>query len=305
MAQKDFAGVFPYLVSPVDSEGKIKEAVLKSLVDHLIRSGVHGLTPLGSTGEFAYLTWDQRKKVVEVVLEGAAGRVPVVAGVAHTSNREAARQAREMEKLGAQGILAIMDSYFPIPPEGVVSYFRSVAEAVSCPVVLYTNPSFSATNLTLEAIETLAKVPNIRYLKDASANTGNLLTIMNQVGDRIRVFSASAHIPLFVMMMGGVGWMAGPSCVIPRESVELYELARARRWEEALALQKRLWSINRIFQKYALAACIKACLELQGFPVGAPIPPQQPLSGPALKEVEAVLQSIGALPSRRAEGQKE
>jgi 4-hydroxy-tetrahydrodipicolinate synthase len=296
MAEKEFAGVFPYLVSPVDSEGKVMEGVLKSLVDHLIRSGVHGLTPLGSTGEFAYLTWDQRKKVVEVVLEGAAGRVPVVAGVAHTSNREAARQAKEMERLGADGILAIMDSYFPIPPDGVISYFRSVAEAVSCPVVLYTNPSFSATNLTLEAIETLAQVPNIRYLKDASANTGNLLTIMNQLGDRIRIFSASAHIPLFVMMMGGVGWMAGPSCVIPKQSVELYELARSRRWEEALALQKRLWSINRIFQKYALAACIKAGLELQGFPVGAPIPPQPPLSGPARKEVEAVLQSLGALP---------
>ena len=298
MAEKEFAGVFPYLVSPVDSEGAVKEGVLRSLVEHLIRCGVHGLTPLGSTGEFAYLTWEQRRRVVEVVLEGAAGRVPVVAGVAHTSNREAARQARAMEKLGAAGILAIMDSYFPVSQEGVISYFRAIAEAVSCPVVLYTNPSFSATNLSLEALEALAKIPNIRYLKDASANTGNLLTIMNQVGEKIKIFSASAHIPLFVMMLGGVGWMAGPSCVIPKQSVELYELAQEKRWEEALTLQRRLWNINRIFQKYALAACIKACLELQGFPVGAPVPPQQPLSGAALKDVEAVLRGLEALPPR-------
>jgi 4-hydroxy-tetrahydrodipicolinate synthase len=294
MAEKNFAGVFPYLVSPVDLQGAVQEEVLRRLVAHLIESGVHGLTPLGSTGEFAYLTWEQRKRVVEVVVEAAAGKVPVVAGVAHTSIREAARQAGEMEKIGADGVLAIMDSYFPVPPDGVVSYFRGIAEAVSCPVVLYTNPSFSATNLSLEAIETLAGVPNIRYLKDASANTGNLLTIMNRVGDKIKVFSASAHIPLFVMMMGGVGWMSGPACVIPRQSVELYELAQSRRWEEALKLQKHLWNINRIFQKYALAACIKACLELQGFPVGPPVPPQQPLSGAAQEEVRKVLKDLGA-----------
>ena len=295
MAGKEFAGVFPYLVSPVDPQGAVKEDVLRKLVAHLIQSGVHGLTPLGSTGEFAYLTWEQRKRVVEVVVDSAGGKVPVVAGVAHTSNREAARQAKEMEQIGADGILAIMDSYFPVPAEGVVSYFRSIAEAVSCPVVLYTNPSFSTTNLSLEAIEALAAVPNIRYLKDASANTGNLLTIMNRVRDKIKVFSASAHIPLFVMMMGGVGWMAGPACVIPRQSVKLYDLSRNRRWEEALELQKSLWNINRIFQKYALAACIKGCLELQGFPVGAPIQPQQPLTGAALQEVEKVLKELGAL----------
>jgi 4-hydroxy-tetrahydrodipicolinate synthase len=219
----------------------------------------------------------------------------VVAGVAHTSIREAVRQAKEMERIGVDGILAIMDTYFPVPPDGVAAYFRGIAEAVSCPVVLYTNPTFSATNLSLEVIESLAATPNIRYLKDASANTGNLLALMNRLEGKMKVFSASAHIPLAVMMFGGVGWMAGPSCVVPAESVKLYELARDRRWEEAIKVQKRLWDINWVFQKYALAPCIKACLELQGFAVGAPIPPLQPLKGQALKEIEEVLKSLGAL----------
>lgn len=299
MGKKEFTGVFPYLVSPVDPQGRVKEAVLRNLVDHLIGKGVHGLTPLGSTGEFAYLTWPQRQRVVEVVVEATARRVPVVAGVAHTSIPEAVRQAEEMEKIGVDGILAIMDTYFPVPAEGVIAYFRGVAEAVSCPVVLYTNPSFSGANLSLEVIEALLATPNIQYLKDASANTGNLLTLMNRLEGRIKIFSASAHIPLSVMMFGGVGWMAGPSCVVPSQSVQLYELARTRRWHEAIELQKRLWSINWIFQKYALAPCIKACLELQGFPVGDPIPPLQPLKGPALKEVEGVLKSLGALGERK------
>jgi 4-hydroxy-tetrahydrodipicolinate synthase len=292
MNQNEFKGVFPYLVSPIDSDGEVKGEVLISLVDHLIESGVHGLTPLGSTGEFAYLTWPQRKKVIEVVIDAASRRVPVVAGVAHTSIREAVRQAKEVVAMGADGILAIMDSYFPVPPKGVISYFRSIAEAVSCPIVLYTNPSFSSTNLTLEILDELVKVKNIRYLKDASANTGNLLATMNYLGDRIKVFSASAHIPLFVMMLGGVGWMSGPACVIPRQSVKLYELARQGCWEEAILLQKKLWGINRIFQKYSLAPCIKACLEVQGFPVGDPIPPLQPLTREAMREVKEVLTTL-------------
>lgn len=293
---RELAGVFPYLVSPIDEIGKVKEEVLKNLVNYLIEMGVHGLTPLGSTGEFAYLTWPQRRKIVEIVVEANAGRVPVVPGVAHTSIQEAVRQAKEMERIGVDGILAIMDTYFPVSPEGTVAYFRSIAEATSLPVVLYTNPSFSGTNLSLEIIETLAAVPNIRYLKDASANTGNLLTIMNRLEGKIKIFSASAHIPLVVMMFGGVGWMAGPACVIPKESVRLYELAKKKQWDEAITLQKNLWKINYIFQKYSLAPCIKACLELQGFPVGDPIPPLQPLKGNALKEIADVLKSVGALP---------
>jgi 4-hydroxy-tetrahydrodipicolinate synthase len=303
MVKKEFSGVFPYLVSPVGPGGEILEDVFRDLIQHLIREGVHGLTPLGSTGEFAYLTWPQRKRIVEITIEESSGRVPVVAGVAHTSIREAVRQAKEVEQLGADGILAVMDSYFPVPPRGVTAYFRSIAEAVSCPIVLYTNPSFSGTNLSTEVIRELAKTPNIQYLKDASANTGSLLTTLNEIGDRIKIFSASAHIPLSVMMFGGVGWMSGPACVIPRQSVHLYEMARSKRWEEAISLQKQLWSINRIFQKYALAACIKACLRIQGFPVGDPVPPLQPLEGEALKEVEDVLKSLGALDQAFADQQ--
>jgi 4-hydroxy-tetrahydrodipicolinate synthase len=125
---------------------------------------------------------------------------------------------------------------------------------------------------------------------------------MNRLGDRLRFFSASAHIPLFVMMLGGVGWMSGPACVVPRQSVTLFELARARRWEEALHFQKRLWRINDLFQKHALAACIKAALELQGFAVGVPIPPQQPLAGVALEEVRTALGDLGALSGPEGRG---
>ncbi len=142
-------------------------------------------------------------------------------------------------------------------------------------------------------IERLAAHPRIGYIKDASTNTGRLLSIMNRCGDNIRVFSASAHIPAAVMLIGGQGWMAGPACIIPRQSVELYNLCRRQRWEEAMVLQRKLWRVNEAFARYNLAACIKAGLAIQGYDVGDPIPPQAPVGADARRAVEAVLREVG------------
>jgi len=295
MTETQFCGVFPYLVSPVGTSGEVDGDVLARLCEDLIRTGVHGLTPLGSTGEFAYLSWAQRRRVVEVVVEAASGRVPVVAGVASTTIADAVYQASEFERLGCNGILAIMETYFPIPDEGVFAYFKAIAEAISLPVVLYTNPNFQRSDLSLPVIERLSRVPNIRYIKDASVNTGQLLSIINRVEGRMQVFAASAHIPVCVMMIGGVGWMAGPACLAPRQSVELYELCRRGDWATAMKRQRPLWNLNQAFSKYNLAACIKGGLELQGYAVGAPLPPQAPLPPEGVEEVRRALVAIGAL----------
>ena len=305
MAPDQFSGVFPYLVSPIDERGQVKETVLTRLVNDLIDAGVHGLTPLGSTGEFAYLNREQRHSIVEVVVRATRRRVPVVAGVAATTISDAIEQVKTYVAVGVDGILAILEAYFPVAEDGVVAYFTAVANSTALPVVLYTNPQFQRSDLSLPAIERLSNLKNILYLKDASSDTGRLLTIINAVGDRIRVFSASAHIPACVMLIGGVGWMAGPACVVPRQSVRLYELCRAQQWQEAMSLQRKLWQMNRVFAKYNLAACIKGALELQGYEVGPPLPPQTALSDAGRSEIKGILTALESLApaSARASGQ--
>jgi 4-hydroxy-tetrahydrodipicolinate synthase len=288
----DFHGVFPYLVSPIDAAGHIREDVLARLCDDLIKSGVHGLTPLGSTGEFAYLDAEQRTAVVRTTIAAAKGRVPVVAGVVSTSTADAVAQARSYQALGANGILAILEAYFPLADAQVESYFRSIADAVDIPVVMYTNPQFQRSDLTLDVIARLANHPRIGYIKDASTNTGRLLSIIDRCGDCIKVFSASAHIPAAVMLIGGLGWMAGPACIIPKQSVALYDLCKAKRWDEAMVLQRKLWRINEAFARFNLAACIKTGLALQGYDVGDPVPPQAALTPDQRKAVEAALNDV-------------
>jgi 4-hydroxy-tetrahydrodipicolinate synthase len=289
----DFHGVFPYLVSPIDAAGTIREDVLARLCDDLIASGVHGLTPLGSTGEFAYLDSDQRTSVVGTTIDAAKGRVPVIAGVVSTSTADAVAQARTYQRLGASGILAILEAYFPLADAQVESYFRSIADAVDIPVVIYTNPQLQRSDLTLDVIARLASHPRIGYIKDASTNTGRLLSIINRCGDAIKVFSASAHIPAAVMLIGGVGWMAGPACIIPKQSVALYDLCRHQRWDEAMVLQRKLWRVNEAFARFNLAACIKAGLSIQGYDVGDPVPPQAALTAEQRTVVEAALRDVG------------
>ena len=287
----DFHGVFPYLVSPIDHSGRILTDVLGQLASDLITAGVHGLTPLGSTGEFAYLNRTQCEAVVRTTIEAANKRVPVIAGVASTATAEAVEQAKTYQKLGADGILAILEAYFPLKDGQIESYFRAIADSVDIPVVLYINPQFQRSDLSLDVIARLTEHPRIRYIKDASTNTGRLLSIMNHA-PRMKVFSASAHIPAAVMLIGGVGWMAGPACIVPRQSVRLYDLCRAAKWPEAMKLQRDLWRINEAFARFNLAACIKAGLQMQGYAVGDPVPPQCAL-GPAEREaIESILADV-------------
>jgi 4-hydroxy-tetrahydrodipicolinate synthase len=290
----DFHGVFPYLVSPIDAQGRILTDVLGRLVSDLIKAGVQGLTPLGSTGEFAYLSREQRAAVVRSTIEAAAKRVPVIAGVASTSTADAVAQAKHYQTFGADGILAILEAYFPLKDAQIESYFRAIADAVDIPVVLYTNPQFQRSDLTLDVIARLSTHPRIRYIKDASTNTGRLLSIMNRC-PAMKVFSASAHIPAAVMLIGGVGWMAGPACIVPRQSVKLYELCRAGKWPQAMTLQRELWRINEAFARFNLAACIKAGLQIQGYAVGEPVPPQAALSFEERKVVEGILADVAKL----------
>jgi len=289
---KSFHGIFPFLVTPLKEDGSINESVLRNLINHLIAKGVHGLTPLGSTGEIAYLDLQQRRKVVETVVDEVGGRVPVVTGVGSTSTREAVEQAKEAEKIGVDGILSILPTYFPISNKGLFEYFGEIAGTVSCPVVLYTNPKVSKAVPSPELVNELAHIENVSYFKDASGDLGRLLNIIRKTKGKLKIFSASASIPLFVMMLGGVGWMSGPACLIPEECVELYELCQDGKWDKAMSIQLKIWKLQQDFQRFSLAPCIKAGLQIQGFEVGKPVHPLKELNSEDRKQIHRTLKNL-------------
>ena len=223
--------------------------------------------------------------------------MPVIAGVAATTTWDAVAQARRWAELGADGILAVLEAYFPVPDSAIVDYFTAIADATDLPVTLYTNPNFQRVDLTIDIIDQLSHHPNICFVKDASTNTGRLLSMLNRTEGRIGVFAASSHITAAVMLIGGRGWLAGPSCIVPRQSVRLYELCEAGKWDEAMALQRDLWAVNQVFAQFNLAGAVKAGLRLQGFDFGDPAPPQVPLTNAQVEKVRQALAKVALLSS--------
>jgi 4-hydroxy-tetrahydrodipicolinate synthase len=286
-------GIVPYLVSPIDPEtGAVRTDVLTRLVTDLVAAGVHGVSPLGTTGETPYLTAAQRAAIVETTVVAAGGRVPVVPGVVATATADAVEQALRYQEAGAAALVVIRQPGLPTSEAGIEAFYLAVADAVEIPLVLYTNPGATGVDIPFEVIRRLAAHPQINYLKDASGVTGRVLDAIVSVGDDLQVFSASAHIPAVVLRLGGVGWMAGPACAIPRASVALYDLAVAGEWDAAFELQRVLWPINQLFQRYGIAACVKAAVTLRGYDVGPPLAPQTPLSPAATAEIAAALAAI-------------
>lgn len=294
MASQSFHGVIPYLVSPVGPDGNVLERPLRHLVDRLIAAGVHGLTPLGSTGEFAYLTQDQRDEIVAVTVDAAAGRVPVLPGVAAAATHDAVQQARRFAELGADGLVVTLNPYFPPTASSIARFYVDVARAVDLPIVVYTNPALQGYAIPTGAIESMLAAPNVRYLKDASGNTSRLLSMKRSFGDRLGLFAASAHLPVTVLQLGGLGIMSGPACLVPRPLIALYQHVREDRIHEALALQTSLSELSDLFLRFQLASCVKAGLNHLGYQVGDPIPPQEPLSESQVAELANVLKRLGA-----------
>jgi 4-hydroxy-tetrahydrodipicolinate synthase len=218
--------------------------------------------------------------------------VPVVAGVASTSTADAVAQAKACQKLGADGILAILEAYFPLADAQVESYFRAIRGCVDIPVVIYTNPQFQRSDLALDVIARLAAHPRIGYIKDASTNTGRLLSIMNRCGDSIKVFSASAHIPAAVMLIGGsAGWRGRPASFPAKrrtlQSLQGRALGRgAGAAAQAVAHQRSL----RALQPRRLHQGGLCDPGLRG---RRPVPPQAALTADERRGVEAVLREVG------------
>jgi len=287
-----FSGIIPYLITPLHADETVNTGELERLSRHLIDQGVHGLTPLGSTGEGVYLSLADRQTVARTVIEAAAGRVPVIPVVSSMSSKGAADQARALERMGADGMVLTLDAYFPLSQDAVKDYFLRVADATELPIIIYTNPNFQKIDPGIDLIVELSHHPRFAGLKDASGHTGRLLSIAQRCREGFGIYAASAHIAVSVMLLGGQGVFAGPACVLARENVHLYELCQAGRWQEAMQLQRILWRFNEAFAAYNLAACVKAALEHEGFSAGEPMAPQPPLAAAAKRNIGILLDTV-------------
>ncbi len=229
------------LVTPFTQDGNVDETALRHLVQWQIESGIDFLLPCGTTGETPTLTHDEWLRVIDVTIEVAAGRVPIMAGATSNNTREAVEKTREVSaRKGVDYVLSATPYYNKPTQEGIYQHFKAIAEASEKPVMLYNIAGRTGTNIETSTLLRLAEIPNIFAVKEASGNIGQIAEVCAKLPEDFLVFSGDDAITLAVIGLGGVGIVSVGSNVIPAEMTRMTQAALSNQWDTA----------REIFRKY-------------------------------------------------------
>lgn len=294
-----FRGTYTVLVTPFTPDGRaVDTAALSRLVEFQIAEGVHGLIPLGSTGEFLSLTGDEKRAVIETVVRTAAGRVPVLVGTGAEWTRDVVALSREAESLGADGVM-IIPPFYSVPTEDeLYVHYKTVADAIGIPIMVYNNPATANVDLVPSTVARLATIDNCRYIKESTLEVTRVRDIIRLCGERITVFAGVLGYESF--WLGAEGWVAVCSNVAPRLSAALFEAVADRKdMDEALAIYRRLTPLLGWVGGPRYVAGTKAAFEAMGMPMGPPRAPRLPLPEADRPALHAVLAELGLIPDAR------
>lgn len=259
-----FTGCGTALVTPFTVGGALDEAAVRRLVQRQIDGGVHFLVPCGTTGENPTLSAEEQRRVVELVVREADGRVPVLAGAGGYNTASVARMAREMEQAGADGVLSVTPYYNKPTPDGLFQHYTAIAETTSLPIVLYNVPGRTGCNVTPSTLARLAAIPNIVGVKEASGNITQIAEICTTLPEDFLVLSGDDAMTLPVMAVGGRGVIAVVSNEVPREMAEMVEAAERNDFATARASFRRLMPLMLVNFLEANPIPVKAALASMG-----------------------------------------
>ena len=276
-------GVLTALATPFAGDGTVDEVTLRALVDRSVDGGVHGVVACGSTGEFSALSGDERRLVVEIVVDHVAGRVPVIAQTGATSTAEAIRLSRHAQSTGADVVMPVAPYYEPLSLAETLSYLRAVAGSVDVPVMLYNLPMATGVDLDPDTVGALAReVGNIRYVKNTTVDMAQTARLIHNHGDVIATFVGWDSLLLSALAEGAAGVMAGTANVVPGQLVAVYDAVRAGDLGQAREAWTRVYPLIDAIMAQPFVAAVKAGLAAVGLPAGVPRAPVAVLDpGPA------------------------
>jgi 4-hydroxy-tetrahydrodipicolinate synthase len=293
MATK-LGGILAAVSTPFNQDGEVDEAVLRDHVDFLITNGLHGLVPGGSTGEFAALTVQERKRVNEIVIDQAAGRVPVAPQTGSTRTAEAIELSKHAADAGASAVLLVQPYYEPPTRHEVIEYFATVGEAAGVPVIAYNLPGVTGMNLDRPFYRELLERTNVvKYVKDTSGSIEQAFDLIFNLGDAIDVFVGWDTIVLPAFSAGAAGSIWGAPNFAPRECVAIYELAKSGQTGAAFEIFKRLWNVFDFLGKEGYAVATKAAAQAVGVNLGAPRAPYGELPADKKDELTKLIAETG------------
>lgn len=293
----EWRGTFPAVTTQFNEDQTLDLDATARHLDLLIDSGVSGLIMLGSLGENLTLDPDEKKEVMRLALETAAGRVPVLSGVVETSTAACCRYARQVEELGAAGLMLLPAMVYRSDPRETIAHFRTAAASCGLPIIIYNNPVAYHVDITPQMLEELAGVENLAAIKESSADVRRITDIINLLGDRYRLFTGVDDLVLESVLLGAEGWISGAPLAFPREGQRLWELAIAGEWSRARDLYRWFMPLLHLDIGPKFVQKIKLAMQETGLGREWVRAPRLPLAGEERDEVLATIRAgIAARP---------
>lgn len=288
-------GVLAFPVTPMTDNGdEIDVPTYQRLIDWQVESGVHGLIPLGSTGEFAYLTSRERKLIVDATVETVGGRVPTVIGVSAVDTKHAAEYAHEAKKAQVDAVMLSIPTYYALTTREVSRHIEAVAAAAELPIVLYNNPYTSKVDITPDFLDALLELDSIVAIKEASMDVNRIATLRRRFGDRLDILGGGFDpYALPSLCLGASGWTTALTNLAPAKCLELYNAAVvASDLKRAQELHYDLLPLPELLVELRLSVAVKAGLRLIGRPAGSP---RKPLLNPSAADEERLREALAHL----------
>jgi 1-pyrroline-4-hydroxy-2-carboxylate deaminase len=285
----NWSGVFPAVTTQFRSDFSVDLEATHTVIKNLVRDGVSGLIICGTVGENTSLSTEEKISLVEVAKDASAGRVPVLSGIAEFTSANATKVAKEIQRVGADGIMLMPALVYSAKPFEAAQHFRTVASSIDLPVMVYNNPPIYKNDITPDILISLADCENIVCFKDSSGDTRRFIDVRNEVGDRFVLFAGLDDVVLESIAVGAVGWVSGMSNAFPKEGETLFRLARDGRFKEAIPLYEWFMPLLHLDARPDLVQCIKLCEELAGRGTSRTRPPRLALPDEDREFVEAIM----------------
>ncbi len=295
--EKKYKGVLAVICTPFSVDGQVDEAALRVHLRWLLdEGGVHAIIPCGSTGEFAFMSPDERKRVVAITLDEVARQVPVIAGSAACATQEVIDTAQTYQKMGVDGVMVAPSYYGSLKDEELYTHYATLAKHVDLPIMIYNNPATTKSDILPEVVARLAEFDNIVAIKEAAAQVQRATDIMRLCGDKIEVICGCDNVTLEMFAIGVEGWVAGAANIVPKQCVALYDLMVVKKdLAKAKDLYFTLLPLFDMFENEGLfIKCCKTGAKILGRPIGDPRKPVMPLLPEDEKRLKDMLERIDA-----------
>ena len=289
-------GILVALVTPFAEDGSIDDAGITDHVNRMVAAGIHGLVPLGTTGEFTTMTTAERERVCEAVIQAAGGRIPVVPHTGAQSTAETISLSRHAQTSGAAGVMIVPPYYDPLRLHELRAHLTAVGEAIDIPIVYYNVPGATGLRLTPEELASLGDIPGVDYIKDTSGDFSSVTALLMNYSDRITTFNGWDTLTFGALATGATGSVWGMANLLPEQAVKLYDVVAVKGdLAEGRRLWAGLWPVNNLLESHNYVAGIKAGLEEIGAPAGPTRAPVKPLDPAVRAELGRLLRHAQTL----------